>query len=227
MEITLSKRLETVARFVPNGARIADIGSDHAYLPIFLVSKGQVTTAIAGEVVQGPYDSASQNVRAANLSSHIDVRLANGLEAVQVTDQINTVTIAGMGGRLIAEILEAGKDKLATVERLILQPNNREDDVRRWLQKHEFRLIDEAILEENGKIYEVIVAEPGQMQLSEIEERFGPYLLRHISPIFVKKWTKELAKLESALEQIPLERGGQRLILSQKIKSIQEVIHVS
>ncbi|WP_193441351.1 tRNA (adenine(22)-N(1))-methyltransferase, partial [Streptococcus suis] len=129
--------------------------------------------AIAGEVVQGPYQSALQNVEQAGQTEKILVRLANGLGAFETSDQMTAVTIAGMGGRLIAEILEAGKEKLATIERLILQPNNREDDVRRWLEKNGFRLVAEKILEENGKLYEVLVAEAGQMRLSEVEHRFG------------------------------------------------------
>ncbi|CYV37951.1 tRNA (adenine-N(1))-methyltransferase [Streptococcus suis] len=227
METKLSKRLETVASFVPQGARLVDVGSDHAYLPLFLVEQGRIDFAIAGEVVQGPYQSALQNVEQAGQSDKISVRMANGLAAVELADQVSTVTIAGMGGRLIAEILEAGKEKLATIERLILQPNNREDDVRRWLEKMGFRLVAEKILEENGKLYEVLVAELGQMRLSEVEHRFGPYLLEEASPVFVKKWRRELEKLSSALEQVPLERQGDRFAISQKIQQIQEVVHVS
>lgn len=227
METKLSKRLETVASFVPQGARLVDVGSDHAYLPLFLVEQGRIDFAIAGEVVQGPYQSALQNVEQAGQTEEILVRLANGLGAFETSDQMTAVTIAGMGGRLIAEILEAGKEKLATIERLILQPNNREDDVRRWLEKNGFRLVSEKILEENGKLYEVLVAESGQMRLSEVEHRFGPYLLEEASPVFVKKWRRELEKLSSALEQVPSERQGDRFAISQKIQQIQEVVHVS
>ena len=78
-----------------------------------------------------------------------------------------------MGGRLIADILDAGKDKLKDVDRLILQPNNREDDLRIWLMKNGFTIVAEAIMTENGKYYEIIVAEAGQMNLSEREIRFG------------------------------------------------------
>ncbi|WP_105145417.1 tRNA (adenine(22)-N(1))-methyltransferase [Streptococcus suis] len=227
METKLSRRLEAVASYVPQGARLADVGSDHAYLPLFLVEQGRIDFAIAGEVVQGPYQSALQNVEQTGQTDKIAVRLANGLAAVELADQVTTVTIAGMGGRLIAEILEAGKNKLGSVERLVLQPNNREDDVRRWLEKNGFRLVAEKILEENGKLYEVLVAESGQMRLSEVEHRFGPYLLEEASPVFVKKWRKELEKLSFALEQVPLERQGDRFAISQKIQQIQEVVHVS
>ncbi|MBO4107588.1 tRNA (adenine(22)-N(1))-methyltransferase [Streptococcus suis] len=227
METKLSQRLEAVAFFVPQGARLADLGSDHAYLPLFLVEQGRIDFAIAGEVVQGPYQSALQNVEQAGQADKISVRLANGLAAVELDDQVSTVTVAGMGGRLIAEILETGKDKLASVERLVLQPNNREDDVRRWLIAHDFQLVAEKILEENDKIYEILVAEKGQSDLTAIQLRFGPYLLEEQSATFQKKWLKELDKMTYALEQVPLERQADRSAISQKIHQIQEVLHVS
>ncbi|HFI0134706.1 TPA: tRNA (adenine(22)-N(1))-methyltransferase TrmK [Streptococcus suis] len=227
METKLSRRLEAVASYVPQGARLADVGSDHAYLPLFLVEQGRIDFAVAGEVVQGPYQSALQNVEQAGQSDKISVRMANGLAAVELDDQVSTVTIAGMGGRLIAEILEAGKDKLGSVERLVLQPNNREDDVRRWLLAHDFQLIAEEILEENDKIYEILVAEKGNVDLTADQLRFGPYLLEEQSATFQKKWLKELDKLTYALEQVPLERQADRSAISQKIQQIQEVFHVS
>ncbi|HFU4205016.1 TPA: tRNA (adenine(22)-N(1))-methyltransferase TrmK [Streptococcus suis] len=227
METKLSRRLEAVASYVPQGARLADVGSDHAYLPLFLVEQGRIDFAVAGEVVQGPYQSALQNVEQADQSGKISVRLANGLAAVELDDQVSTVTIAGMGGRLIAEILEAGKDKLGSVERLVLQPNNREDDVRRWLVAHDFQLVAEEILEENDKIYEILVAEKGNVDLTADQLRFGPCLLEEQSATFQKKWLKELDKLTYALEQVPLERQADRSAISQKIQQIQEVLHVS
>lgn len=227
METKLSRRLEAVASYVPQGARLADVGSDHAYLPLFLVEQGRIDYAVAGEVVQGPYQSALQNVEQAGQSDKISVRMANGLAAVELADQVSTVTIAGMGGRLIAEILEAGKDKLGSVERLVLQPNNREDDVRHWLVAHGFQLVAEEILEENDKIYEILVAEKGKSDLTADQLRFGPYLLEEQSATFQKKWIKELDKLTYALEQVPLERQADRSAISQKIQQIQEVLHVS
>ena len=105
MEFTkLSNRLDLVASFVPAGARLLDVGSDHAYLPIALLQEGKIEAAIAGEVVEGPYQSALQNVADNGLEDKIEVRLANGLAAFEPSDAISCVTIAGMGGRLIADI---------------------------------------------------------------------------------------------------------------------------
>ena len=223
----ISKRLEMVASFVPQGAVLLDVGSDHAYLPIELVEKGHIERAIAGEVVVGPYQSAVKNVESHGLSDKIQVRLANGLAAFEESDQVSVITIAGMGGRLIASILEEGLNKLAHVERLILQPNNREDDLRRWLQDHGFQIIAESILEEAGKFYEILVVEAGEMKLSARDNRFGPFLSREVSPVFVQKWQKEASKLEFALGQIPEKNQEERRVLTDKIKAIKEVLHAS
>ncbi|MCQ4503552.1 tRNA (adenine(22)-N(1))-methyltransferase TrmK, partial [Vibrio parahaemolyticus] len=117
--------------------------------------------AVAGEVVKGPYESAKKQVQKNGLEKRIVVRLANGLDAIEPTDQINAITIAGMGGALIRDILEAGakQHRLTGKERLILQPNIGEQAVRKWLQDNHYQIIAEEILEENKKIYEIIVAE--------------------------------------------------------------------
>ena len=223
----ISKRLELVASFVPQGAILLDVGSDHAYLPIELIERGQIESAIAGEVVEGPYQSAVKNVEAYGLKEKIQVRLANGLAAFEEADQVSVITIAGMGGRLIARILEEGLDKLADVERLILQPNNREDDLRIWLQDHGFEIVAENILEEAGKFYEILVVEAGQMKLSSSDVRFGPFLSKEVSPVFVQKWQKEAEKLEFALGQIPEKNLEERQVLVDKIQAIKEVLHAS
>lgn len=223
----ISKRLELVASFVPQGAVLLDVGSDHAYLPIDLVERGRIKSAIAGEVVEGPYQSAVKNVEAHGLKEKIQVRLANGLAAFEEADQVSVITIAGMGGRLIARILEEGLDKLANVERLILQPNNREDDLRIWLQENGFQIVSESILEEADKFYEILVVEAGQMKLSASDVRFGPFLSKEVSPVFIKKWQKEATKLEFALSQIPEKNIEERQVLVDKIQAIKEVLHAS
>ena len=223
----ISKRLELVASFVPQGAILLDVGSDHAYLPIELVERDQIKSAIAGEVVEGPYQSAVKNVENHGLKEKIQVRLANGLAAFEEADQVSVITIAGMGGRLIATILQEGLEKLANVERLILQPNNREDDLRIWLQDNDFQIVAESILEEAGKFYEILVVESGQMKLSASDVRFGPFLSKEVSPVFVQKWQREATKLEYVLSQIPEKNLEERLFLADKIQTIKEVLNVS
>lgn len=227
MELQLSHRLQTVAKLVPAGARLLDVGSDHAYLPINLVQSGQIDYAIASEVVKGPFESAQTNVASNQLSDKIDVRLANGLAAFEPDDAISCITICGMGGRLIAEILDNGQSKLDSVERLILQANNREDDLRAWLAHHNYRIIAEDMVTENDKFYEIIVAEHGEMTLSAQDLRFGPMLNQTKSPVFLAKWKNELQKLSHAYSVIPENKVAERKVVEDKIVAIKEALHAS
>ena len=102
--------------------------------------------------------------------------------------------------------------KLAKVERLILQPNNREDELRSWLQEHGFQIVAESILEEAGKFYEILVVEAGKMNLSASDIRFGPFLSKELSPVFVQKWQREASKLEFC----PLVKSQKRIMKNVK-----------
>ena len=116
-------RLERVAAHVPAGARLADIGSDPAYLPVALMRRGAIEAAVAGEVALTPFHAAERSVRESELSQSISVRLADGLAAIEASDAITAISICGMGGERIRDILDGGKARLSGQERLILQPN--------------------------------------------------------------------------------------------------------
>lgn len=225
----LSERLAKVASYVPTGAVVADIGSDHAYLPCYLVHEGIAKRAVAGEVVKGPYESAVKQVRQEGLTDKVTVRLADGLAAVQPTDGVDTVTIAGMGGPLIADILTKNPESLTRVTRLILQPNIHAKAVRQWAIENDFALLEEAILEEDSKIYEVLVLQRGDMQLNEAELLFGPHLLQAKEAPFRKKWLRELAQWQKILqstanvEQTPMI-VAKRADIQQKIALAEEVL---
>ena len=221
-EQELSMRLAKVGEFVPKGARLADIGSDHAYLPVSLMLNEQISFAVAGEVVKGPFESAEKQVRKNGLSDKIVVRLADGLSAVELADEITAVTIAGMGGTLIRSILQAGQDnqRLSGKERLILQPNVGERTLREWLMQNDYTILAEEILEENKKIYEIIVAEKAATTYTERELFFGPFLLQEKSPIFLEKWQSELQSRHYVLKQ--LEKAEEKPV--EKIQAIEKEI---
>ncbi|PCS20011.1 methyltransferase [Lactococcus cremoris subsp. tructae] len=219
--------MKAVADYVDKGARLADIGSDHAYLPTYLVQKNEVVFAVAGEVVKGPFEIAKNHVAQANLKENIQVRLANGLAAIENVDKIDTIVIAGMGGILISEILEAGKGKLNSVKRLILQANNHEDTLRQWLTEHQFVIKAEQILLEAGKFYEIIVAEPTTNEhpvLSANDLLFGPFLSKEKSVIFQQKWQKELNTLNKIIDRLPDEQTEKREEVLTEIAKIKEVL---
>lgn len=205
--LKLSERLIAVAEFLPKRAKFADIGSDHAYLPCFVCLHDEQALAIAGEVNRGPFESAQKNVSKQGLEERIVVRLGNGLEVINEDDHIEQIVIAGMGGGLITNILDKGVEKLSTVNRLILQPNVDARQIRVWLNEHQFDLTAERILEENGHIYEILVADrngvhPYKSGMIEKQLLLGPYLMEEKSSIFLKKWREEASKLKLVIEQM-------------------------
>lgn len=228
----LSERLKKVAAYVPARAILADIGSDHAYLPCYLALNGVIQKGIAGEVVSGPYESARKQVQLEGLESAIEVRLANGLAAIEANDKITTITIAGMGGPLIASILNDGKDKLANVQRLILQPNLHAKAIRNWAIANRWTIFQEEILKENEKIYEILVLEPSTTPVfySEQELLMGPLLLKEKTPVFIEKWEKEISQWKRILTSIEstqqtFEILAKKQDLIKKITLTEEVLH--
>ncbi|EHO48886.1 hypothetical protein HMPREF9104_02711 [Lentilactobacillus kisonensis F0435] len=156
-------------------------------------------------------------------------RLADGLAAIQPNDNINVITIAGMGGNLIRHILEAGRAKLTGTEKLILQPNVGEDTVRRWLMTNAYQIKAEQILAEDGHIYEIITAVkvPQKVSYTEKELKFGPFLIREKSPVFIEKWQEEVRLLERVISnmQKASHKNTQKInLISDEIQIIKGVI---
>ncbi|MBC1520839.1 tRNA (adenine-N(1))-methyltransferase [Listeria aquatica] len=230
-EQKLSKRLEKVAHFIEPQSRIADIGSDHAYLPCYAVLKGFASFAIAGEIADGPFRSAQDQVEKTGLLAQISVRKGDGLEVLELSDEVDTVVIAGMGGPLIANILENGKRKLARVKRLILQPNIAAKRIREWGAREQFQITAEEIIEEDHKIYEILVLERSNepVDYSEDELFFGPMLLKEKNAIFRTKWQHERDTWKKITENIEkqgktLENEAKLAELHAQIKRVEDVL---
>ena len=154
----MNLRLNTLAKMVDPGSRVADIGTDHAYLPIELVKNGKIDYAIASDVAEGPLENAKNDIAAAGLTEQIETRLGSGLETVTHADQIDTVVIAGMGGKLMTDILDRAWSKDAQFKTLVLEPNIGEAGVRNWLMMHNYKIISEKLIAEAGHTYELIKA---------------------------------------------------------------------
>ncbi|WP_285415836.1 tRNA (adenine(22)-N(1))-methyltransferase TrmK [Pseudomonas sp. efr-133-TYG-5] len=208
-EQTLSMRLERVAAQVPAGARLADIGSDHGYLPVALMRRGAIVAAVAGEVALTPFRAAERTVRENRLEQRISVRLASGLAAIEPGDGITAISLCGMGGETIRDILDSGKARLTGQERLILQPNGGEQPLRQWLMDNGYRILGEEVLRENRFDYEIIVAERGAPVTYSAEELyFGPLHLQTRSAAFLSKWQRRLHLKLRTLRQFARARHG-------------------
>ncbi|NIK77412.1 tRNA (adenine22-N1)-methyltransferase [Paenibacillus castaneae] len=248
--LKLSKRLQLIADYVTTGSRVADIGSDHAMLPVYLLQINKCSSAIAGELNRGPFEAARKQGEDAGLSDRLTVRQGDGL-AVLEPGEADTITIAGMGGSLMSDILESGycAGKLEGVKELVLQPNVGEEIVREWLLKYGWYLKAESIIEEDGKIYEVMHAIrsadaetlnqalynadflplPLQQETKEkVLKQMGPHLLRHPQPVLIKKWRHELNKLERICQQLAgsdlAESSHKREQFKAEMKVLEEVL---
>jgi tRNA (adenine22-N1)-methyltransferase len=243
--VKLSQRLQTIADQVPSGSRLADIGSDHALLPTYLAQQNKITFGIAGEINAGPYEAALKQIRDAHVGHIVQARKGDGLEVIE-QGEVNVITIAGMGGSLIASILEAGRMKLKGIDKMVLQPNVGEDHLREWLFINHWVLISEQILKEDGKIYEILTAIPEEQAPISNEElyqpkqlagmliskrrlfKMGPYLLDSPNEVWFEKWWLELEKLDMILRQLGQSEQPASRIREQEIRDemreIKEVL---
>ncbi|PXW91637.1 tRNA (adenine22-N1)-methyltransferase [Streptohalobacillus salinus] len=206
--VKLSHRLKTAANYIQSGAFFADIGSDHAYLPIYVCQIDQTARAIAGELNEGPKQAAQSHVSGYQLTDRIDVRKGDGLSVIR-EEAIDTVVICGMGGGLIRSILENGEGKLSSVKRLVLQPNMDSHYLRAWLDDQYFHITAEEILEEDGHIYEVIIADKKttHQQMTDKQCYFGPLLMQEKNSAFLAKWRREQENISRIIEG--LKKGKQ------------------
>ncbi len=155
--MTLDKRLSMVASLVRQGSRVADIGTDHAYLPVHLVQTGVAVSGIAADIGQGPLEAARHTVMAAGLQDKISLRLGDGLAPID-PDEVEDIVIAGMGGETMAAILDAAPWVKHAQYQLVLQPMTRAEDLRRWLLRHGFTVITERLVQDGRHFYPVLAA---------------------------------------------------------------------
>ncbi len=157
----LSPRLRRIAQEVPPHARLADVGTDHAYLPVSLLLEGKINCCIVTDLRQGPLHRAEQNARQFGVASGISFRLCDGLSGV-FPEEVDTVAIAGMGGETIAGILQAAPWTGEGNRLFLLQPMSSISDLRSWLQQNRFTVQREYLVTEGKKYYVIMVVRPGQ-----------------------------------------------------------------
>lgn len=176
----LTPRMRCVAAFVPAGCRVADVGCDHAYVPIALCERGICDFVIAMDVREGPLKIAGANVHKAGLDDRIELRLSDGLERLSA-GEVDTVVIAGMGGLLTRDILIAGEPVVRGLRTMILQPQSELTEVRKYVRGHGFEIADEAMVWDKGKPYFVMKCESADgrtlPEWSETEYMYGGVLL--------------------------------------------------
>ncbi|MFA6889878.1 MAG: tRNA (adenine(22)-N(1))-methyltransferase TrmK [Bacilli bacterium] len=178
-------RLETLAQTIPPYTRFADIGCDHGYLIALALKQGvQFAQAIDNKV--GPLENAKRNLK--SFQGQVLFTLDSGLNSLDPS--MDCIVLAGMGGRLIVDLLKENAEKLSQISRIIVEPHKNIQLVRQYLSTHGFKIVLETMIEEESILYEIIVFEKGYCVYSADELLFGPFLLQEKSPIFMRKWTK-------------------------------------
>ena len=223
----LDDRLQALADFVPEGARAADIGTDHGYLAVALIEQGKSSFVVAGDKNRGPYEAAKRTVHEYAISEEqISVRLGDGLEVVK-PGEVDTVCIAGMGGILMNTILEASPEVTEALETLVLQPMNGAPELREWLYDHEWHIVDENLVIDDGRIYEIIKAEKGSRKKpSGLDLLVGPKLWKKKPPLLrhhIEALLFQQRRILNGMEKSDRAKGDKRYAqVKRRVRALEE-----
>lgn len=204
----LSKRLNTVANLVTQGLRVADIGCDHGYISIYLISNKKSPKVIAMDINEGPLQKAQEHISQYGMADYIETRLSNGAEVLK-EDEVDTAVIAGMGGRLILQIISQDRELFEQLQDFVIQPQSEIDIVRETLFNWGFSIILEDMVYEDGKFYPILKCsfskkkeplckeEPAQRNV--VEYKYGRYLLENRNKVLFMFLQKEKKKYHTIL----------------------------
>lgn len=216
----INNRLKTIGDLVEANSFCLDVGCDHAFLDIYLVKKDMGIKAIAADVLEGPLEQAKQNIKREGLEEQIETRLGNGLDTY--SEEVDTVIISGMGGRNMIGIFKDNLAVLKKIKTIIISPNNYQEDVKRFLCKSGFKIIDEVMVKEKKFIYQIIKFERGKEKYSKKEYFFGPVFLKKKDKLFVEYFMREIKSREILLEVLPKDYRWKKFITRREIKMIKE-----
>lgn len=225
--MNLTPRLQVVAKHVPKNTICGDIGTDHAYIPLYLIKNGICPKVIATDVNKGPINIAQEQINSAGYSKYIETRLGDGLQPIKPRE-INSVVIAGMGGLLIRNILEASPEVTRGIKTFILQPMVAQRELKEYLLKNNYTIIEEDLAQEDRRIYEIIIATHGKQDLEHpIFLDVGKSLIDKKHPLLKPLIHGKKAKLQKIVQQCE----GKRTINAEerikecldKIQSLEEV----
>ena len=226
----LSKRLQAVADLVTPGLKVADIGTDHGYIPIWLMEHKKASFAVAMDINKGPLEKARENIRLHGLASYIETRLSDGMKNLKA-GEAESVVIAGMGGGLVMKILEDVKGKSLGIREWILQPQSEIQKVRTYLRESGYCIVAEDMVLDEGKFYPMMKVIKGEPELySEAELCYGKILLKNRNKVLEEFLKKELdikTEIRNRLQNSDGENISRRKAeLTKEIEVIREALKV-
>lgn len=201
----ITKRLERVASHINKGSIVLDIGTDHGYIPVFLVEKGLSPFAIAADVNKKPLDKAKELIAENKMNDKVETRLGSGFEIIK-DGEVDEVIIAGMGGVLISDLITAAGEIPKKLKKLVLQPMQAQKELRKYLLKNGYEIIEEELVKEDGRIFEIIVVEYKGQDFSdgmeEIDFEISKKHRNQNNPLFIEFLERKIHEEESILEKI-------------------------
>ena len=200
----LSKRLAAIANMVEECESVADIGTDHGYIPIYLVEQKKVKHALAMDVKTGPLERAREHIKMHGLDEYIELRLSDGAKKLKPLE-VEAAVVAGMGGRLMMRILEDSPKVFDNMKFFVLQPQSEYGFVRHYLENHKYKILAEEMLFEDGKYYPMMKVQKGEMSLEkECFYEYGSFLLREKNPVLQEYLQRENSNYKSIMEKLSM-----------------------
>lgn len=219
-ELVLQPRLRLLADMVPEGARLADVGTDHGYLPVFLLQKGRIAGAIASDIVPGPLQHARQTATEYEVEG-IDFRLCPGLDAIGA-EEADTIVIAGMGGETIQAVLEAAPWTGDGGHLLLLQPMTKVEFLRKWLSDNGYCFTDERLVFDKDHLYPVFAVRGGRQSPLTLAQQYGGVLLDG-DPLYGVYLDERIGKLQKAINGLQKSAAIESAV---KVKELTELCRI-
>ncbi len=209
----LSNRMKCIADMVTPGKRVADIGCDHAFISIYLAKQGISEGGLAMDIAAGPLENAKKNIEMYGVADKVKTRISNGMDALEKNES-DAAIISGMGGPLIIDILSRGISKLSEGYELILSPQSEIEEVRHFLRTSDFQIVDEEMMIEDGKYYNIIKAiylenatDDQEVDTNKVYDRYGKLLIQKKSPVLLRYSEERIEKLEGIYCKLSKETG--------------------
>ncbi|SCX91766.1 tRNA (adenine(22)-N(1))-methyltransferase [Alkaliphilus peptidifermentans] len=227
MQVKLTPRLNKITQLVSEGSIVADIGTDHGYIPTYLIANNICSRVIASDVNEKPLKSAINNIKSYGFENQIETRLGNGLEVLK-PHEVDTVIIAGMGGLLISELLNNSKEIIDTVDFFILQPMQAQEELRRYLVENKFTIVEDVLVKEDHRIYEIIKAKKGnQLVDDELKYEIGFHIEKNQLNLAEEFLEGKLKALREIILQVEAQKSAAAIekfnYCVDKIYKIEEV----
>ncbi len=227
----LTDRLLKIASLVDKNKKIADIGTDHGYIPVYLLNQNKIKYAILGDVNKGPLENAKKEVMRNNLLDKVDLRLGSGIEVLK-PNEVDEIIIAGMGGMLINDILKANEAVSHSAEKLILQPMQAPEELRMFLYKNGYKILDEHLVREEHRLYEIIVCNYEGEKPQDIDPIYyevGQKLIEKQDPLLRDFIENKIRINQNILEKLSGKEGdavsNRKSIVNKKIEDLNSLLN--